>query len=287
MDSSIKIKLDAYYTVNLVRLNFNSPVGEDKIWVLVEGEDDCKIYPKFFQETMCKIEEVHGGCGQLEIAISQLLKYTNQIIGIRDADFCHLTGNYSPYKNLFYTDCHDIEMTMIQNHTVFENILYEYFLQTEAFDIKKNILKEASFVGYIRYYNNKNNDSINFKEIPFGKIVTNRDNNLCLQEDLLIQELNNRSPDKTTEIDKNMVKQFIDSNEVKNLYQLVNGHDFIKLLSLRINLSIAVGKINPKDIAKSLRNTYRIDDFKQTQLYSKLLQWQTNLGYDILITNPA
>jgi hypothetical protein len=177
-------------------------------------------------------------------------------------------------------------MTMVQNHTVFENILYEYSLQTEVLNIKKNILEEASFVGYIRYYNNKNNGSINFKGISLGNVVTKQNDNLYLQKKLLIQELNKSSPYKTKAIDESIVNQFILSNTVEDLFQLVNGHDFIKLLSHRINFSIT-RKINHKDIAKSLRNTYRIDDFKQTQLYSKLLQWQTNFGYDILITNPS
>jgi hypothetical protein len=283
MDSSIASELDASYTRNLVWLSLNSPIGQDKIWALVEGIDDCKVYPKFFQQNKCTVEQVHGGYSQLERSIEELQHYKNQVIGIRDADFCHISGKYSAYENLFYTDCHDIEMTMIQNDAVFENILYEYSLQTKAANIKKNILNEASFVGYIRYYNDMNNCSINFEGVSFGDIVVNQNTNLLVQKALCIQQLNVHSPHKTVTIDESTVNQFIASNAVENLFQLINGHDFIKLLSCRINFS-AKRKINHKDVAKSLRNTYRMDDFEHTQLYRKLLNWQVSFGHDILAT---
>ena len=128
MNSSITNSLNANYTINLIRQTFNSPSGQDKIWILVEGEDDCKIYSKFFQEKKCKIEQVHGGVAQLETAIEQLQKYKDRVIGIRDADFCNITNNYNAFANLFYTDYHDIEMMMIYNDETFKNILFEYGL---------------------------------------------------------------------------------------------------------------------------------------------------------------
>jgi hypothetical protein len=284
MDSSIKAKLDANYTVNLVRLSLNSPVGHGKVWVLVEGEDDCKIYPKFFQQDKCRIEQVHGGCSQLEEAIAKLQYLENYTFGIRDADFHHITKTRSLYKNLFYTDCHDIEMTMIQNDTVFENILYEYSLQANVLAIKKNILNEASFVGYVRYYNDINNSSFNFEGLKYGDIITqNQEGNLCLDKSLCLQKLNKCSQYRTITVDEKIIKSFINSNITVDLYQLVNGHDFIKLLACRINFIIKRG-ISYNDVSKSLRNSYRMDDFKQTKLYSHLVSWQNNLGYNILMT---
>jgi hypothetical protein len=284
MASSIASKLSANYTINLIRLSLNSPTGQDKVWVLVEGEDDCKIYPKFFRQNKCNVEQVHGGYSQLEISIETLQQFKNQIIGVRDADFCHLSEKDSLYENLFYTDCHDIEMTMIQNHTVFKNILYEYALQAEDINIKQNILEEASFVGYVRYYNDNNSCSINFEGISFGDITINQNNKLLLQKTGCIQKLNERSPHKTSTIDESVINTFTTLNPVEDLFQLVNGHDFIKLLSCRINFRIEKKSISHKDVAKSLRNTYRINDFEETQLYKKLAHWQTTFGHDILAT---
>ena len=280
--STVKSNLDATYTVNLIQMTQNSPIGKNWVWILVEGDDDCKIYPKFFQKDKCKIEQVHGGVAQLKRALNRLQPFTDKIAGIRDADFCHLSGTYSPLKNLFYTDCHDIEMTMIQNDTVFENILYEYSLQTNAAHIKQNVLEESSFVGYVRYYNKINNCSINFEGITFGDIVGLQNNHLILQKSLCLQKLNLRSPNITNSIDESIINQFMVSNPINNLYQLVNGHDFIKLLSLRINFQVSRG-ISNNDVSKSLRNSYRIDDFKQTNLYSSLLSWQNSNNHNVML----
>jgi len=278
--STVKACLGANYTVNLVQMNQNSPIGKNSVWILVEGNDDCKVYPKFFHEH-CKIEQVHGGVAQLEIAVSRLQQYADRIAGIRDADFCHLSNTYSPLKNLFYTDCHDIEMTMIQDDTVFENILYEYSLQSDAANMKQNLLTEASYVGYIRYYNEINHCSINFEGISFGDIVLYQGFNLLLEKPLCLQKINQRSPNKTSLLDDNLVHQFIASNPITDFYQLVNGHDFIKLLALRINFQIS-RRISNNDASKSLRNTYRIDDFKKTNLYASLLSWQNSNNLNVI-----
>jgi len=283
MTSEIKSSLNSTYIINLIKLEQNSPIGENSIWVLFEGADDLKLYPKLFKTDKCKIEFVHGGCGQLEKAIAGLQKYANFILGIQDADFLHLTKKYSAYQNLLYTDCHDIEMTMIKNDAVFNNILYEYSLQEKKREIKQNILTEASFIGYIRYYNDVNNYSIRFKGLTFGNIVTKeKDDSLSLQKSALINNLNERSVEKKVTIEESIVNQFISSNSSLDLYQLVSGHDFIELLQHRINFVITNRKVKDTIISISLRNSYQIEHFKQTQLYKNILLWQNNHKHNIL-----
>jgi hypothetical protein len=279
MKSTVKSNLNARYTINLIQMTQNSPIGHGSVWVLVEGDDDCKIYPKFFRKDQCRVEQVHGGYSQLEKAIAELQQYADRIAGVRDADFHHLQKRVATFQNLFYTDCHDIEMTMVQSLAVFENILYEYSLQTEAVNIRQNILVEASFIGYIRFYNETNNYSIHFEGIKLGDIIRNDNNNLTLQKELYIKKLNQNSP--TITLTAAALDDFINSAKTTDLYQLVNGHDFITLLQHRINFTLE-RKISASDASKSLRNTYRIEDFKQTQLYAQLHDWQAVHGHHIL-----
>ena len=280
--------LDANYTINLIRQTFNSPSGRDKIWILVEGEDDCKIYPKFFQEKKCKIEQVYGGIGQLEIAIDKLQKYNDLVIGIRDADFCHITNNYFSFSNLFYTDYHDIEMMMVHNDSVFKNILFEYGLSEISDSLRNNLLEETSFIGYLRYYNELNDCQINFKGLSFGKFHSQRDDDcLILLKNELINELNIRSSNKRINIDETAINIFSKTVPLINCYQLVSGHDFIKLLAFRINFSLKSNKVNDKEISKLLRNSYRIDEFKNTDLFKHIYGWQFSLGVDILNDNKS
>ena len=283
MKSSIKENLDANYTVNFIHLSLNSPIGRDKIWVLVEGEDDCKIYPKFFKENNRKIEQVHGGCGQLEIVIEKLQKYNDKVIGIRDADFCHITNNYLPFPNMFYTDFHDIEMMMIHNDSVFKNIFYDFGLSEVSNEIKNNLLEETVFVGYIRYYNELNDCRLNFQGLSFGNLhKKNDDNSLILLKKELIDEINNRSTQKKIVIDKEIIDKFSKSVDLSLSYQLINGHDFTKLLAFRINFILTSKKLNDKEVSKSLRNSYTMNEFKQTDLFKNIQVWQHNSCVDIL-----
>jgi hypothetical protein len=81
---------------------------------------------------------------------------------------------------------------------------------------------------------------------------------------------------------ENTINQFILSNQAIDLFQLVNEHDFVKLLALRIDFQIS-RKIKDRDVSKSLRNSYRIEDFRQTNLYKCLLLWQNTYNRNILI----
>jgi hypothetical protein len=281
-DRSLRGNVVSVDKINEIRLSLRSKTGSKIVWVLVEGEDDCKIYPKFFAENVTRVEFVNGGKDQLMLALKTLAQETKQVIGIRDADFLHLEENYPPVANLFFTDCHDIEMTMLYNDAVFENILYEYSLQQELAEIKQNILTEASFVGYIRYYNELNTCSINFKGIDYNVDFENNTHYITLHKNCLIQELNQRSPNKKTTIDESTINQFAQVKKIQDTYQLVNGHDFIKMLMLRIKKTMNNLNIKTDNIAISLRNSYQIAHFKETTLYSKLLDWQKQNGFTIL-----
>ena len=46
MNKSLKDNTGEKDKINDIRLSLNTPKGSQTIWVLVEGEDDCKIKPR-------------------------------------------------------------------------------------------------------------------------------------------------------------------------------------------------------------------------------------------------
>jgi len=280
-DLNLKNNTNAIDKIDEIRLAMNSDIGENIIWVLVEGEDDCRIYPKFFDETKASIEFVNGGKEQLVIALNALTQETKQVIGIQDADFLHIDKNYPAVTNLFFTDYHDIEMTMLKEDIVLENLLTEYKLQGILTEIQTNILSELLFVSYIRYYNEINSISINFKEIAF-RVDTDSENNIHIRTGELIDELNQRSPNKKTHLEERVISSFINTHTHLDIYQLGNGHDYIKLLTLRIKSAKNNLNVKIDHVAQSIRQIYRLDDFQKTKLYSTIFDWQTQNGCAIL-----
>lgn len=277
-DRSLKSNVDATDKITDILLSLNSEEGSKLIWILVEGEDDCKIYPKFFDETKSRVEFVNGGKGQLLIALSTLTKQTKQVIGIQDADFLHLEKSFYTIKNLFYTDYHDIEMTMLNFNDVICNLFTEYRMQDEKEDIWQNILQESSYIAYIRWYNEKKNCKIRFSELKYGDNLTEiSDNKLSLKKQDLLQILNSRSQNKTEELKSENIDNFITINKTNDLMNLCNGHDVTALLSL------IIGKqVSHKEFCRHLRLSFTIHHFSQTKLYSDIFDWQTQNGYTIL-----
>ena len=278
-DRSLRGNVDATDKINDIRLSLNSVMGSKMVWILVEGEDDCKLYDKFFDAAKAKVEFVNGGKGQLTIALNTLTAETEQVIGIQDADFLHLDKSYPAVKNLFYTDFHDIETTMLNFNDVLRNLFTEYRMQKQQEDIWTNVLEETSYIAYIRWYNDKNNCEILFSGLRFGKEALSvvSDGKITLHKEGLLRELNERSQNKTEELTSENIDSFIVSNKTNDLLNLCNGHDLTALLSLIIG-----GKVSHNEFCRHLRLSFTFQYFSQTKLYSAISTWQTESGYSIL-----
>ncbi|MBF0578107.1 DUF4435 domain-containing protein [Dysgonomonas sp. GY617] len=270
----MRSNVDATDKINDIRLSLNSETGSKMIWVLVEGEDDCKIYPKFFYEDKARVEFVNGGKGQLTSALDTLTRETRQVIGIRDADFLHLEGNYPDVINLFYTDYHDIEMTMLHFETVRCNLLVEYRLQNRE-DIWHTILNESAYYAYIRWYNDIKCCRILFSGLGLGRFVDVE--NLSIKRQDLLDELNKRSRNKTEEILCNNIDCFITENRTEDFLNLCNGHDVTALLALYIG-----GQVSHAELCRHLRLSFKIQDFHKTKLYRAISDWQARNGFSFL-----
>jgi hypothetical protein len=280
MNKSLRDNTGEKDKINDIRLSLNTPKGSQTIWILVEGEDDCKIYPKFFDQTKSKVEYINGGKERLMTALKVLSQETNQVIGIQDADFLHLEGIPTTSLPLFYTDYHDIEMTMLSFEGVRNNLLMEYRLQDKQETIWQNSLSEAAYLGYIRWHNDENDNKINFSGLGYGDIVTLTAIEIHWKNSLLLDSLNQRSKNKRTTLTEAIINTFISTHRTDDLLNLCNGHDVIALLS-----HIIGKETSSKRLSKDLRLSFIIQHFRHTRLYAQLQEWQKQTHFDILKTN--
>jgi hypothetical protein len=276
-NQTLKYNLDSTNKINDIRLSLRSDAGSKIVWILVEGDDDCKIYPKFFKETNAKIEFVNGGKGQLNIALATLTCETKQVIGIQDADFLHLEKNYPNTKNLFFTDYHDIEMKMLNFDNIRDNLFTEYRISDNRQEIWNNVLEESSYIAYIRWYNEKNRCRIKFEKSGYEGIIDKAGYKITLKKKELLDKLNNRSSNKTESLTTENVSKFVAENHTNDLLNLCNGHDVAKLLSLIIG-----SQINYKSFCGDLRLSFRMEEFSETKLYATIYDWQNKNGFSIL-----
>ncbi|MBW1649439.1 MAG: DUF4435 domain-containing protein [Deltaproteobacteria bacterium] len=147
---NLKSSLDKNNVVNSIRLKLKHQIEAGKVGIIVEGETDKKLFKKLINESFAVFEIAHGIANLLK-AVSELLKETKKIIGIRDADFIHLEEKKEKTQNIFLTDCHDAEMMLLQSDGAYKSVMAEFF--TEKMNIisfRQNILKSISFIGGIR-----------------------------------------------------------------------------------------------------------------------------------------
>lgn len=276
---------DVTYThkINELKLDFTHPNSKDKIYVLLEGPTDVRLFRKFFNTKSSKVESIPGGKPKLVEALVELSPIRKGILGIRDSDFLNLEGKKSGYDNLFLTDFHDIEMMMIAIDEIFSDIIIEYsnIPQEKHSNIRMNILKAIAFIGYVKWYNEINNLEFNFKGTRFSDVIDH--SNFSLKEDKYLSKLLSQSPNaKRTDVV--LIKEEI--NKLKNaafdLLQLCNGHDFMIALNIYLQKKGDAKNVAGENTFSSIfRIKYSKEHFEKSNLCKEIQNWSVKEGVTI------
>ncbi|MBN2089419.1 DUF4435 domain-containing protein [candidate division KSB1 bacterium] len=255
--------------INSIRLQLRHSSGLNKIWVIVEGESDQKLYSKLINNENVEIEIPYSGVTGLLTAVSTLLKETDRILGIRDADFLHLEGKSETPAHIFLTDFHDTEMMLISCDNAYHAVVAEYLLLRKASEsLREKLLQSITFIGGLRWISNANKLELNFKNIGLGNFYDVE--NLSLKQNEFLQHVLERSPTKKKEIAMDEIVQKIEN--ISDFYNLCNGHDFQRIFALYVNANSKKG-VNAEEISKSFRIAYRFEDFQKTKLFEQLVKW--------------
>lgn len=269
-------------------LDIGHPNSQGITFILVEGNDDSdvRLYRKLFNDKTCKIEPIPGGYLKVEEAVESLLNGYDLIIGIRDADFIHLQGEEYSKVNMFLTDKHDIEMTMLAEDDVFSAVTHEFIdiEQTQHTTFRDSLLNNIKPLSLLKYLN-----CLNDLELKFAAMKGFTIDLISFQYDTFdlatyFGRLLAKSP-KAKERDFNIIRDDIialDSNPL-DLFQLSNGHDAIKAFALFIKTS---GNKHGKSISDDtfpsfFRTAFRKEHFYKTTLYSNIKNWADSKGRSI------
>ena len=258
------------------------PGNNRKVFILLEGESDIRLFRKLFNQKNVKISQVPGGNIKLENLLEELCLQFKNIIGIRDADFIHIDQKYPDNPVLFFTDEHDIEMMMIaSDNTLFS--IYCEFAGNEVVKInqfRKNIFKSVEFAGYFRYFNHLNQVGFTFGKLPLN-IFINQENGLL--NDIELIDFILRKSKKEKEFDdvqklKNDIELLMRNNY--QLTKLLNGHDCTSAIACFFNRHNKKGVSN-KSIESHLRTAYSHEEFYKTKLYKDLKNWEKKTDYKL------
>lgn len=274
-------------------MKLNTDKYSDKVMIFVEGKSDVLFFEKLLNEPNIKFELSDGKQNakkQLKKIKQATPKYGHHAIGICDADFDHLNNN-KEYPPIFLTDTHDYE-TMILQDIGIKSLITEHCIDKFKLALNRNLLKNASNltyqIGLIKWSNSKSSQfRLNFKDkndepLNLSEFIKFKDFDGKFDQDKYIERVMSQSA-KQSQIKTTLLKEMqILELQQADKYQVCNGHDLAVIMALIIcnyenqnNKRVLLTKLNQADIESNLRLSYNIDNFKKTDLYKQLKNWQT------------
>jgi len=260
--------------LNELRLDMSHPNSNGKIFILLEGDTDIRLFRKFFNLQNCKVEKIPGGNPKVESAVAELLTIYELIIGIRDADFIHLRTIPYSKPNIFLTDFHDMEMSLVSENHTFSTIVFEFTDSPveQHNSIRENIIKSIEQISFLKWLNEIENLDIVFDKTGFLDLISFT--NFSMNFEQYFNRLMSKSPiAKIT--DFNTIVAKIEDLKTKNpnIYQLCNGHDFIKAFTQYLKLNGKLKSSNDDLISSIFRIKYSTENFQQTNLFTLTKHW--------------
>ncbi len=249
--------------------------------IVVEDNAHSKILNKFISKENCHIEIAWN---RDRVSKSLQLIYSDGIkgvIGFIDADFSILEGTPQSTEGIFRTDSHDMETMMLKSRALI-NLLNEFGspikLEKNEGQIEKTLLDIGKHIGYLRWLNEKEQLFINFENADFERFIDK--STLILDEFRMIEIfIQNSKKPKTRDYNILLKKVNAIKDAKHDLWQVCCGHDLASILSIALRKvwgSCDKKEVKEEILARGLRLAYEFAFFKDTMLFSLLIQWQTN-----------
>lgn len=270
-----------------IALEIRGRLENDNIVIAVEGDDDVRIDRKLFKKGVV-IVPMQGKIKLLNIDKALFDTYPRNFIAIKDADFDHLNGRTTPHSNIFLTDKHDMEMTMVDDEIV-ESIISENIPLSDDFnslcdgrEIIRELCENLKYYSYIKWFNDSEDCRINFDVVKMKTLnVAQKSVNLKDSLDIIYgYEANDRT--EVRKVTEDEVSAFIDYHPCDDLFQLVCGHDFCCTMMEWLRIHGAKGNLNRSGLEGFIRIQYNSKKFRKSGLYGDIHLWETRYGRTIV-----
>lgn len=280
MDRPLRKSVDSRlpkYPLGIILAKLNGNLSQYQCYVIVEGHDDKSFYERFFDNSVCNIywsqkeDGKDGGCAYLQEIVSHVLKVRREtrIIGIMDTDYRKFIRGYNMPANIYNTDHRDMEMTVLSTASVNGFLCNWCVRYSNAFIQITPIVRH---IGCLRVINEIYNLGINFDIISKMSIVFDIKTHQIRQG--WRQTINSLFFTQKTKKRLCMggSKCYTILSHYKNidLFDLAQGHDTLSMLGFILNDNdYSISKI-----WKEATSAYSLTDFKNTQLYQRIHEWE-------------
>lgn len=272
MVNSIREKLSESDTISEIRLLLG--VDKARVCLVVEGEDDQKLFAPLFAKNVDIIQSYNSRDGVVNI-VHKHFPNNKRVIGIRDKDYERKVKD----ARVFYCDFCCAEMMIISIDICFERLYSNFYKGSfNSQDLRLYCLSHLEKLSKYRKLNERNGWKIKFDGIKPGKLF---DDIIMQMDDNILMEINKQNP--YNQITKTREKSCVVLSRCSSLddyLHITNGHDFVNLfcaICLKTSNQTSV-----KAIEVALRSAFNKEEFKQTQLYNALLLYQNKCNINVM-----
>lgn len=253
----------------------------DAVFLIVEGDDDAKLFQKFVDELRCRIQPAYGRPNVEEVLAILEADDVRGVLAIVDADFDILEGRAPASPNLLRTDSHDVETMMLASPAL-DHVLREHgeaesietFETGASTSVREHVLTIAEAFGYLRWHAHREQLAWRFEAFPFERVLHRKTWHLLPSQ--ILGELQGHSG--TGVLDSETVTQALDAlrARVPAIWQLCNGHDMVAILAIGLQRVLGnrnAAEVKPEVLEKDLRLAYEAAYFAETSLCRALRDW--------------
>ena len=294
----LRTEADSNYYFGEIKM-WNDSIRNQEVGVIVESKGNSTLFKKFFN-SRCVFFPTGGWVKAHQVLQLSNDSSINGVLAIIDADFTRIENEIQETEGLFYTDCHDTEIMMV-NSKAWDNIVLFYadvnptkgqkesklaiFEQKAKMSLKDHIFGLCKTIGCLRLLNKRAQLDLKFrtfskgkfKYLNYSKFLDKKTLELDLDE--FIKTVESKS-EKHSFFEKNedIYEKFIELLDTPfDTLELSNGHDFTNIFSLALENVVSNKRSGKKvhgiDIEKALTISYRMEDFQNTTLFASLISW--------------
>lgn len=281
-----QISSEPVHTKAVITSSVKSLVGLKWMWIIVEDEDDKRVYQKFMTERARVLpslsENGSKGCKNVEQITHDLITagVTRYVAGIRDADYVRFESpKHVLPQQVYLTDQRDVEMQMLSSPSVQNGLAaWNGVIPSYLKDIYANVTHER---GCMRLLSDVYSLGCSFKdEAPVSHLWDSTKR--CMVDDwqnIMYEEFFSHCKNASSPLYPFTVKKFAELKRQKSLdtisyYLICQGHDVVTLLHYRLGQY----QYNADRIMAKMTECYALADFQHTQLYANLMRLEKQLN---------
>ena len=274
------------HTKGVIQAAMKSDGGAKRVWCVVESDDDVEVFESFFLKQIVSVlpstnENGKRSCQNVETIVRDLYAEEDNplVFGIRDTDYTCFSDAYIKPENVFLTDGRDLEMMMLKSSSVINGLK----AWDSGFpDIVMHSADTMRFMGYLRIYNDLNQTSCIFKDNLTKVSIIWDDSTHTVYPDYKERLFSKfkaciDSPLTRLEFDQFVTDKFL---KAKSNYDICRGHDVCRMACV---MMVKKEFSRPSDLFNRMKDSYSIEDYRQTSLYNEVKDWADNRELKIFV----